>query len=137
MGTYDRNDKRKAGGGRNPAGSHYRGGGDIEFVNRELTVEETAAYRSWRSDLDQVCEVWAEILEGGYRVNTKYDDYSSSCAAFIFPPEGSENSGLALTGRGGNPYRAVSEALFKHQWVFKGVWSLSTSHPDRQEDPDF
>lgn len=137
MGTFDRDDKRKKRSDRNPASSRYRSGGDIEFVNRELTNEETTAYRSWRSDVEQVSELWMEVLEGGYRVNTKYDDYSSSCAAFIFPPEGSENSGLALTGRGGNPYRAVAEALFKHQWIFKGVWSLSTLHPSRQEDPDF
>jgi len=117
------------------AAAHYQS--DIEFVNRELTAEETVAYRNWRQDLDEVSTTWTELLEGGYRVNTKYDDYSSSCAAFIFAPDGTENSGLALTGRGGNAYRAVSEALFKHQWIFKGVWSLSTLHPNRQDDPDF
>lgn len=110
---------------------------DSEFINRELTKEEQADYREWRNDLDGVLAEWSELLEGGYRVNTKYDDYSSAFACFIIPPDDGDNSGFILTGRGGNPYRAVSEAVFKHSEIFHGVWHSMSASSALRDDPDF
>lgn len=137
MGTYDREDRRKGGPRRNPARNPANRNADIEFINRELSVEETAAYRSWRADAENVFVELTELVEGEYRVTIKYDDYSSSCAVFIFPGPDSENSGYALTGRGGNAYRALSEALFKHVVVFKGVWSVPAPRHTATDDPEF
>jgi len=110
---------------------------DSEFINLELDKEQTAAYREWRNDAEAVIDRWTELLEEGYRVNTKYDDYSSSCAVFIIPDERSDNYGFILTGRGGNAYRAVSEALFKHVEVLHGVWGNYQARPPITDDPDF
>lgn len=108
-----------------------------EFINRELTKEETAEYRAWREDVDNVVSEWSRALESGYRLNTKWDDYSSSFAAFLIPTDGAENSGFILAGRGGTPYRAASEVLYKHVFVFRGEWHNSESARDLRADPDF
>jgi len=128
------------------SGTGNRGGGaargnrhnsDVEFVNLELDVEQTQEYRKWRNDIEDVVAVWSELLEEGYRVNTKYDSYSNACAAFIIPDEQSDNSGYILTGRGGNAYRAVSEALFKHHFLLTGGWATYPHRPRLQDDSDF
>jgi len=137
MGVYDRSDKRKGSTHRNSAAARANNQRDIEFVNRELTTEETEAFRGWRQAEEDVFTELTELVEGGYRVTVKYDDYSSSCAAFIFPGPESENSGLCLTGRGGNAYRALAEVVFKHVYVFKGAWSLSTPARPGRDDPDY
>jgi len=122
-------------GARAPTRARYNS--DSEFVALELDKEQTAAYRSWRLDLEAVEEVWSAVLEEGYRVNTKYDDYSGGYAAFVIPADGSDNSGFLLAGRGGTPYRAVCEALFKHEFVLKRAWGSFVPQRDFRNDPDF
>jgi len=131
----ERDEKRSAARARRTARPVQRG--NSVFINRELSKEETSEYRLWREDADNVITQWTELIEEGYRVNTKYDDYSSSCAAFIIPGDGMDNDGYILTGRGGNAYRAVSEALFKHSVIFEGVWSDIDFRPRGPDDPDF
>jgi len=122
---------------RSAAARPTRYNSDSEFVNLELDKEQTAQFREWRSDVENVINLWTELVEGGYRVNTKYDDYSSSCAAFIIPGDGSDNMGFLLTGRGGNPYRAVAEAIFKHFEVLHGDWRQFAAQSPLERDPDF
>lgn len=110
---------------------------DSEFVNYELDKEQTDEYRVWRQDQELVYSILTEMLEGGYRVSLKFDTYSSSCAAFIIPDNDSENYGLLLTGRGGNPYRALSEAVFKHEIVFGRTWHVTAKPGNRTDDPDY
>jgi len=137
MGVKDEQWAARKRGGRAKQGADTRGNTDSEFINRELTVEETAHYRVWRDEIDLVVASWTELVEGGYRVNTKYDDYSSCCAAFIIPDRDSDNSGYILTGRGGNAYRAVSEAIYKHFVVFRGVWASPSKSESVHRDDDF
>jgi len=119
----------------------YRGrqsyGQDSEFINLELSVEEVEQMRQWREDESIVSDVWAGLLEEGYRTNVKYDDYSSAFAVFIIPGDGSDNVGFILTGRGGTPYRAVCEGLFKHAVILHGEWGNAQPRRRRQDDPDF
>jgi len=110
---------------------------DSEFVNYELTQSEVAEYRAWRNDLEAFDLVFTEALDNGYRFSAKYDDYSSSYSAFMFPDEGSDNSGFILTGRGGSGYRALSECLFKHSEVFRGAWHTSGRGGSVPDDPDW
>lgn len=137
MSIRDREDPQKRRSNRKPAAQGRWRGVDSEFINLELNKEQSAACRTWREDSETVINMWSELLEEGYRVNTKYDDYSSSYAAFIIPDEQSDNSGFILTGRGGNPYRAVSEALFKHFAVLKGLWGNASDLRPNRDDPDF
>jgi len=110
---------------------------DSEFVNLELTNEQREQYRSWRQDVEEVENLWSETCEEGYRVNTKYDDYSGAYAAFVIPDAGSDNAGYILTGRGGTPYRAVTEALFKHHFLLQGGWANFPQRSRPSDDPDF
>jgi len=111
--------------------------GDSEFINLELDKEATAHYRVWREDSDHVYDIWTSLLEEGYRVNTKFDSYSNACSAFIIPGDGGENSGYILTGRGGNAYRAVSEAIYKHEVLLSGSWGAALDERRGHDDPDF
>lgn len=137
MGAKDELRQRGRGGGTRSARGTTPTRADSEFVNFELDKDQTAAYRQWRDDAENVITLWTELLEGGYRVNTKYDDYSSSIACFIIPDADSENEGYILTGRGGNAYRAISEAIFKHSEIFHGNWSVAAPAKARLDDPDF
>lgn len=112
-------------------------GQQSEFINRELTKEEIVEYRAWREDVDNVVSEWSRLLEGGYRLNTKWDDYSSAYAAFAIPADGGDNSGFILAGRGGTPYRAVAECLYKHVFIFRGEWHNAEAGRDLRSDPDF
>lgn len=137
-GKGDLNERINRGASANRGGrSTSRFQSDSEFVNLELDKEQTAEYRAWRADVEEVENRWTELVEEGYRVNTKYDNYSSSCAAFIIPGDGSDNMGFLLTGRGGTPYRAVSEAIYKHFFVLKGIWGNFAAQRNFRDDPDF
>jgi hypothetical protein len=120
-----------------PAVSRSGGFAENEFINLELDKEQVAALRVWRDDVEDVVNRWTELVEAGYRVNTKYDDYSSSCAAFIIPSDGTDNVGYILTGRGGNAYRALAEAVFKHYQILHGDWRNGSTRSPLERDPDF
>jgi hypothetical protein len=137
MGVKDEQRKNPRRAGKASSRSAFRRSSDVEFVNLELDTEQVGEYRQWRQDIEEVCSVWSEVLEEGYRVNTKYDDYSSAYAAFIIPDEQSENAGYILTGRGGNPYRAVSEALYKHRFLLPGGWATYPNRPRVTDDNEF
>lgn len=110
---------------------------DSEFINLELDAKQTKQYRDWRLSAEAVIDAWTELLEAGYRLNTKYDDYSSSIAAFLIPDAENENSGFILTGRGGNAYRAMSEVIFKHFEILHGDWRPAAEHSPLDRDAEF
>jgi len=117
--------------------STYRGDDRSTFINYELTKDERAALLEWREDASAVVTVWQEVLDAGYKLNTKFDDYNDCYAAFIIPGDGADNQGYILPGRGGNPYRAVAESLFKHSAVFGGAWRVARANGRAENDSDF
>lgn len=129
--------KRPVGGAKKPYRAANRASADAEFVNYELTEEQVAAYRGWRSDIAGVDTEWQEACENGYKFSTKYDSYSSAFAVFMFPDEGSENYGYILTGRGGTPLRALCECLYKHSRVLRGDWRSVRRSAVSTDDPDW
>lgn len=137
MGQVDKNGRSSGRSGKVRGGRPVAYSSDSEFINLELDAKQTTAYRQWRLDVENVVNLWTELVEGGYRVNTKYDDYSASCAAFIIPDAQGDNSGFILTGRGGNAYRALSEAIFKHYEVLHGDWNTHTVLGPLERDADF
>jgi len=137
MGVKDEQRERRRGAGNSGAKRSTGYSSDSEFINLELDKKQTAAYREWRNDLENVLNLWLELVEAGYRVNTKYDDYSSACACFIIPMETTENGGYILTGRGSSPYRALTEAIYKHQEILHGDWSQGIQKEPLDRDPDF
>lgn len=137
MGVYknqavDRKDARKG------KGQASRGGAsDSEFINLELDKEQTHAFRQWRDDVEGVLAELDSAISDGYRVNVKFDDYSSSPTAFMFPDPTGGNAGYILTGRGGTAYRAIAEVIYKHTAVLGGDWSSWHNRTSEQDDPDF
>jgi len=107
------------------------------FINRELTQAETVDLRIWRDDFETVEREWGQALTDGYKINTKHDDYNDCFAAFALPGEGSVNAGYILAGRGGTPYRAVAQLIYKHAVVFRGTWTVSGGSGQGDDDPDF
>jgi len=126
--------KGAGGGNRRGQGSYQR---DSEFVNYELSADQVAAYRVWRSDIETIDLAWKEACENGYRFSTKYDDYNSAFAVYMLPDEGSDNSGYILTGRGGTPLRALCECLYKHSELLRGDWRSVRRSPVSTDDPDW
>lgn len=114
-----------------------RGGSDSEFLNYELDKEAVLAYRAWRSDGGGVLDAWSTVIESGYKFSVKYDDHNSCFVCFMFAPDDSDNSGYINTGRGGNAFNALAEALFKHNVVFRGDWSHAFTGSRRDNDPEW
>jgi len=137
MGQKDRQIDARTNGRIRGGGSKPGSRGDAQFINLELDKVATEDYRIWREGTDHVYDLWTSLLTEGYRVNTKFDDYSDACSAFIIPGEDSQNSGYILTGRGGNAYRAVSEALYKHEVLLQGSWGAAIDQRRGHDDPDF
>jgi len=137
MGAKDRvredNGRQQRGRPGRPRGSQP----DSEFINLELSKEQKEQYLAWREDLDTVVTGWANLCAEGYRVNTKWDDYSNSYAAFIIPDAESDNAGLILTGRGGTPLRAVCEAVYKHSVILPDGWGGYSAVRGGADDPDY
>lgn len=132
----DRRSKRPARPSSRPPARPSQGN-SVEFVRRELNDAEKQQYRSWRDDIDVVINELDRLLQDGYKISLKFDDYSSAYATFIFAPDDSDNAGYCLTGRGGNSYRALSEALFKHVSLLSGNWLVAGRTVDAIDDPDW
>jgi len=108
-----------------------------EFVRLELDKEQVAAYRIWREDIDGWSDILQEMIEDGYKFTLRWDDYSSSPAAFAFPSDDHDNRGYILSGRGGSVLKALTELLYKHSAVLRGVWNAGLSPKSRSDDPDW
>jgi len=124
-------------------GARPRAGGsggydrDSTFVDMELSNSEQAEYRSWRSVVEDVDLAWREAEDNGYKFTSRYDDRSSAYACFMFPDSGDDNYGYILAGRGGTPYRALAEVLFKHVAILRGDWRSRAGGNGRTDDPDW
>ena len=129
---YSRQGARKSSGG---SGTQYQR--DSTFVDVELAASEVGEYRQWRGDVDAVDLVWREALDNGYKFTARYDDRSSAYAVFMFPDEGGDNYGYILSGRGGTPFRALAEVLYKHVFILRGDWRVRGGGADRPNDPDW
>lgn len=92
---------------------------DAKFVQYELDKVEQQQCKAWALD---AADAWAEmlpLLDEGYSFTVKFDGFSNCYACFVqvrgVPDHA--NSGLILTGRGSEPFKAVKQALFKHKAI--------------------
>lgn len=137
MGIHNESKMAGAGKSRVRPRTQQRDRQDSEFINVELTLEQTSDYRRWREDVEDVFIVLDEAVNSGYKFTLKYDDYSSSFAVFMFPPPGHDNDGYILTGRGGSTFRALAEVLYKHRRIFADVWLNASVSGSPSDDPDW
>lgn len=134
--TDDRRLSSKKPQQRRPVGRAALGEKD-EFVRLEVTEEHKPDLLAFRADTEQVLEALQREIENGYKFTFRWDDYSSSPAVFMFPGDDSDNRGYILSGRGSTVYRALSETLFKHLFLLRGVWGAGQSRRAGADDPDW
>jgi len=98
---------------------------DAQFVNYELDKTAQAACKAWDLSESAALQCVMDLVDRGYSVTLKYDDYSDAYTAFLRPGIGAkENVGLILTGRGSSPYKALKQVLFKHYEVMAETWEF-------------
>lgn len=137
MGQYDREKEARASAGKGRDKRPKYGANRDVFVDRPLSEDKTAEMRLWRTSGDNVEDTLSVMLEGGCRVSQKYDDYNECFAAYAFAPEGGENAGYVLVGRGGTPLRALSELAYRHAILTSGVWARGISSGTSERDAEF
>ena len=123
MGQVDKqrqSDRANSRNTRHPANSSW---GQDEFINYELSSEQSRACSEWRQDADNVMNLLSEMVENGYKITQKWDGNNNCPVCYVFPGPDTENSGFILTGRGSTAFRAVAQAIYKHYEVFHGDWS--------------
>ena len=108
-----------------------------QFVQRELTPSEQAACKEWEWDEGDAWSRLAGLAEMQYKVTFRWDEYNQCFGAWIMPPkDDSENSGLILTGRGSNAFKAFKQAFYKHSVLFQEVWPRDSDRRGGQEIDD-
>ena len=107
------------------------------FINLELTQEEKAALTQFCTTFDELDDLWEQMIDDGYKITAKYDDYSSCYAAFAFPADDAPVSGHILTGRGRHPSRALRQLFFKHFVVLEKDWLGAANSPSARSDEDW
>lgn len=100
---------------------------DVEFIQCELSDEQKKDLKSRKKEGFDAWQLLDGLCEQGYRVTVKYDNWSSSMACFIQPiDEEHENANRILSGRGRTAEGAVLELLYKHFFIFDGVWPIAS-----------
>lgn len=94
-----------------------------EFIKRELTESEQRACKEWDFPEVEAFDALSRLCDQGYKVTFRTDDYNGGFACWLLPAKDSaDNSGLILTGRGSNSYKAFKQAYYKHAVLFSEQW---------------
>ena len=109
--------------GKAPKGGKSERFNDVQFIQRELDKNETAACKAWDVDESHVFDAIHKLCEGEYSFSLKWDSFSDCYACFVqFRGEDGPNKGFILTGRGSSPFKAAKQALFKHYQLLDCLW---------------
>lgn len=94
------------------------------FINYTLTDGDRGRFREWAaSPGNDIGALLDRIVDDGYQLTVRYDDFSGTCAAFISPRMSSSgNDGFILSGRARSGSAAALGALFRHYALFEGDW---------------
>jgi len=107
------------------------------FINYELDKTAQAACKAWSLTSESAFHALLGLLDEGYRVTLKFDDYSDSYASFM-QQQAAEgvNYGFTLTGRGSTPEKALKQLLYKHFEVMGELWEQFAGAPRGSEIDD-
>jgi hypothetical protein len=100
------------------------------FVNYDMSDSEKKQYKKWleEQNAESILNAIAMLLESGYAVSIKHDDYNDCEAAYLTcSKEGNPNKALILSGRGRSVGTAVCNAVFKHTVLFDAQWPEAAS----------
>jgi len=95
----------------------------IEFLNWELTKEEKSAAKAYDLSIPDVFKALERLVDDGYRVSIKRDDYHKSTNVSLTEPAPS-GGGVArcIVSRGPTVVDAARVACFKHFVLLEGDW---------------
>lgn len=101
----------------------------IEFINWELTKEEKIAAKSYEVSLETLMGMLEGMVDDGYRISFKRDDYNKCFNCSITEPTRTDGSASrCIVSRGPSVGDAVRVAMFKHHVLLDGDWgALSTA----------
>lgn len=120
-------------GVKNTGGTGYQ---NATFIQYELDKVAQAACKAWDLSETQAFDTAQVLIESGYRISLKHDDFNDCHAAFMQKVDpNSENGGLILTGRGSTPFKSFKQLLFKHYNVMAESWEAFET-PTRSKDID-
>jgi hypothetical protein len=104
--------------------------GSPQWVNRNLTDDELAAYDAQPYSLLEKMDITTEMIESEYRFTLGWDKKGGCPICCIFAPDDTDdNAGLALSARDGDAETAWGLALFKHREIFEGKWPREAPSP--------
>jgi len=109
--------------------AELNGGRPVTFVNYDMPDGEKKQYKKWLGEQSEVTllELVARLLESGYAISIKHDDYNDCEATYITTSqEGNPNKALILSGRGRSVVTALANSLFKHFILFDAQWPEAT-----------
>lgn len=88
---------------------------DNPFVKLELSDKQHAALKDkLQDDPSWPVAFMVVLVENGYRISLRWDDFTNSPAAWVFPPDDHEtDAGLIMSGRGSSAFTALAEACYK------------------------
>jgi len=106
-----------------PKKTQTEGDGRDTFVRLELTEADKKVIATYCTTMDELDAALEGMIDDGYKFTLKWDSYTKSIAFFAFPPEGDQNAGYILTGRGRYPSRAIRQLVYKHHTMLEGDWA--------------
>lgn len=102
----------------------------VEWIDVQLSDKQKQQMKADMPDNDAVVLGIEALVEKGYSVSVRYDEWNSCVAAYITPSaDDAQNKGKILSGRGRSAASALRGAIFRHFTVLKGVWGATAPRP--------
>jgi hypothetical protein len=121
-----------------PAGTRGKGTSQTStFVAAEPTKAHIAQLRQMYLTHEELDDALGNLVDDGYKFTIKYDTFNKATVVFLFPEDGSPNSGLILTGRGRTVSKALRQLCYKHYVMLETDWVGGGSSPADDPDDDF
>lgn len=105
---------------RKPAPAPFK---PAKFLNITLTPEDKERIKAtnpYTADFDDSLQ---RLLGQGYKLSIKFDERNDAFVSWIIAPDGGENKGYILPGRGSTALKAIRQALYIHHVILQGLWA--------------
>lgn len=106
------------------------------FINHTFSADDKGRFKEWAASALVELGGWIDrLLEDGYKLSVKYDDFTSAYACFIQPiSERDGNAGFILTGRSRSGSMAILAGIYRHYVIFEAQWPVRDARPGTLDD---
>lgn len=105
------------------ARAKYNGYEQASFVQFNPDKAQQAAVKAWPFDPELFETALNNLIDDGYKITFRFDDFGKCYAAWILSPRDHEdNPNLILSGRGSSPIKAFKQALWAHLVLYDKIW---------------